>query len=217
LLGSFDEIVQPLTPVSDVTSASVQTIAFPDRVSQIVRKANKLEATLEAERAAKRARRIENNILSASGSTAGTPGPGTPGTLGDRAPDLKAPTKKELKASLKAKASDAQQHTATNDTLNAQFGGAFGKKTPTWLSKGTGSTNTGFTPQKRPNASSQAQSQGGGTSAAKAITGGRFGDWREDKENGAGVQLRDIVAVLEPEPKEKKALARALNKLNSKK
>ena len=37
----------------------------------------------------------------------------------------------------------------------------------------------------------------------------RLGTWREDKEKGRGVQIRDWVAVLEVDGRERKALQRA--------
>ena len=52
--------------------------------------------------------------------------------------------------------------------------------------------------------------------AGQAQKKAQFGEFREDKEAGAGIQMRDVVLVLEPESKEKKALAKAFTKLSSK-
>ena len=42
-----------------------------------------------------------------------------------------------------------------------------------------------------------------------------FGQFREDKETGSGIQLRDVVSVLEHDGKEKKALQRAYSRLGA--
>lgn len=40
-----------------------------------------------------------------------------------------------------------------------------------------------------------------------------FGEFREDRETGSGIQLRDIVSILESDGKEKKALQRAYGRM----
>lgn len=158
----------------------------------------------------------------------GISAPGTPsGLLGERAPDVevkKGITKKEAKRQAEAKATEAQQHAATNKTMNMALGlggGAlFGGKTISWLAgKGDQSSRSGFPVPPRVNTSNKGESrnpaQAGSSGAGGQLPSGKrkFGDFREDKETGAGIQLRDLVSVLEADGKEKKALARAYSKL----
>ena len=164
----------------------------------------------------------------ADSASLGTSGPGTPsGLLGERAPDVdvkKGITKKEAKRQADAKATEAQQHAATNRTSNMAlgFGGGslFGGKKISWLAgKGDQSGSNGFPVPPRVNTSNKGESRNP-TLAGSAGAGGqlpsgnrKYGDFREDKETGAGIQLRDLVSVLETDGKEKKALARAYSKL----
>ena len=148
-------------------------------------------------------------------------GPGIPATIGERTPDvdLKKGSKKDQKRQADAKATEAQQHAATNDTMNMQLGT---KKKPSWMTSGRNTTSSGgFPVPSRVNTNLGAQSRpasgtvanGSGVYAPKKT---QFGDFREDKETGAGIQMRDVVLVLEPESKEKKSLSKALTKLRSK-
>ena len=164
----------------------------------------------------------------ADSASGGTSAPGTPsGLLGERAPDVevkKGITKKEAKRQADAKATEAQQHAATNKTMNMAlgFGGGslFGGKKISWLAgKGDQSGSNGFPVPPRVNTSNKGESRNaalaGSSGAGGQLPSGKrkFGDFREDKETGAGIQLRDLVSVLETDGKEKKALARAYSKL----
>ena len=42
-----------------------------------------------------------------------------------------------------------------------------------------------------------------------------FGQFREDRETGSGIQLRDVIPVLEHDGKEKRALQRAYGRLGA--
>ena len=158
-----------------------------------------------------------------SGSASlGTPAPGTLGLLGERAPDAdskKGISKKEQKRQAEAKVTEAQQHARTNDGIKMALG-AIGKKL-SWMQKDTPSSSNGFPVQSKTAPRSQVRiSSGSGTGigevSGQSVQGvRRYGDFREDKETGAGIQMRDVVSVLEPEPKEKRALARAFAKLGS--
>ena len=187
------------------------------------------ERSIEEERASKRSKRTVNGLLSGevsrSGSISGaTAAPGTPGIIGERAPDVdvKKLSKKDQKKQADSKATEAQQHAATNQTLKMQLGGSFGKKQPSWLTntKSTPSPS-GFPVQSRTNASNQLQGKsasGTGPNGAGGLPQNKrqFGEFREDKEGGAGIQMRDVVMVLDPDSKEKKALVKAYVRMNSK-
>lgn len=186
-----------------------------------IRKSLQSERTFEEERAAKRSKRAVNGLLSGEGArtgsfSMGTPGSGTAGLLGERAPEVegnrKSTSKKEQRKQADAKASEAQQHVATTNTMRLALG-SFGKKMPSWMTKDPPGGSAFSVP--KPNSSSQSNSRvsGSGGSQTGKI---KFGNFREDKEDGRGIQLRDIVMVLEPEPKEKRSLARAYDKMSSK-
>ena len=167
------------------------------------------ERDFEEERLRKRRNRQEGGTVSRAGSVI----PGTPGSI---APDPmeKAPTKKEQKKKAEAKVNEAANHAAANVTT-AQFlgggGGLFGKKKKySWM---TGSTSGTSTPAK-------IMTQGlPGTPSGQVVNAGRerltnegvrrLGTWREDKEKGTGIQIRDWITVLEEDGREKRALQRA--------
>lgn len=158
--------------------------------------------------------------------------PGTPGSI---APENieKMTTKKDLKKKAEARVSEAASHAAANVTT-AQFlgggGGLFGKKkkyswmNPTPISGGNsgfaaGSSNSQKRPVSGVGVSSATAASGiSGISPVERLTGEgsrRLGTWREDREKGAGVQLRDWITVLEQDGHEKKALQLAYMKLDN--
>ncbi|KAF4473157.1 tpa inducible [Fusarium agapanthi] len=153
----------------------------------------------------------------ATTSRAGSVAPGTPGAVAPEAP--KAMTKKEMKKNQQMKAAEIDSHQSQNTTssLFAGFGGKgglFGKKkagkTYDWMTRGSGAS----TPTR--NVSGAGKGPGGlGAAPAPAnmamTTEGRnrLGTWREDKEKGRNIQLRDWVSVLERDGREGKALQKA--------
>ncbi len=154
--------------------------------------------------------------------------------LGERAPDVKAPTKKAAKKEAEAKATEAQQHQNTNATVDMALSGSgarnlFGKKKGySWLNKKPNAGQmTGFPVPSKLNTAVKPDgvaSGGGGHNPVGGVpngtylppTGRRIGEWREDRERGAGIQLRDLVSVLEADGKEKRVLAKLYSKLSSK-
>ena len=144
--------------------------------------------------------------------------PGTPGSV---APEgEKAPTKKETKKQQAAKTAEANNHANQNLTSSmfAGLGGTgklFGNKkkgkTYDWMNVGRGGSG----------ASTPAKGTGGkaGPTGTPGPQGGnmplttearnRLGTWREDKEKGKNIQLRDWVAVLENDGRETQALQKA--------
>lgn len=237
--GSYSSSNKLPTPISDGTKSLLPTISFPNTLAQTLRNMSQADRTAEETRLTKRARRTTGATLSAEGSRSGstplgTPGSGTSsGLLGERAPDVKVTNKKAAKKEAEAKATEAQQHQNTNATVSMALGGGggarnlFGKKKGgySWLDKKPGAGQmAGFPVPSKLNTAvkadagmSGASGSGGGVANGSFLPPGgkRIGEWREDKERGAGIQLRDLVSVLEADGKEKSVLARLYSKLSS--
>lgn len=164
------------------------------------------DSSYESKRERKRTKRSANAILGeGAGTEAADSTPSTP--IPERAPsfDRKTMSKKEAKKMMDTKASEAQQHQqsvetarlATNSMLSGRMFGA--KKTYSWLKPGGASS--GFSSPSRPNPPStptggveKASRTGEPTPAGQTK---RLGTWREDQEKGAGIQVRDILFMLE--------------------
>lgn len=175
------------------------------------------ERTAEEERLAKRRRRAAAAAASADSGISGSVAPDPSATgAGQRAPEpdlKKTGTKKEQRKKDEAKATEAQQHAATNKTMNMALGlgGAMGGKKLSWMTGGA-SGSGGSSSFSRPNAMNpaiRAPSKATGPPGSSLPVGRKWGEFREDRETGAGIQLRDIASVLENDGKEKKALAKA--------
>ncbi|KAG6033721.1 hypothetical protein E4U41_006813 [Claviceps citrina] len=186
----------------------------------------------EWEEARLRRRQKRNDGTADVGVTSSRSGSMAPGTPGSVAPDSDKPmTKKEMKKHQTLKAAEANSHANQNMTSSmfAGLGGKgnlFGKKktgkTYDWLNAGRGgsgtSTPTKFTPggpggMKGPNGA-----PGTPTAPSLALTTegrNRLGTWREDKEKGKNIQLRDWVVVLERDGREVKALQQAYVRLDA--
>lgn len=134
------------------------------------------------------------------------PGSGASTPIGEKAPsiDKKGLTKKEAKKLIDAKASEAQQHQqsvetarmATNSMLSGRMFGA--KKSYSWLNRGSAAGSGFSTPSRVNTATPTAGSEKAGRSGEPApAPAKRLGSWREDKAKGAGIQVRDIVFMLE--------------------
>jgi hypothetical protein len=179
-----------------------------------------LRATAIKEREYEEAR-LRKRMARTSGD--GTPRQGSvvPGTPGSVAPESieKAPTKKEQKKKAEAKVNEAASHAAAN-TTTAQFLGAgtglFGKKKKySWMTGGGGGGSaSGTSTPGRIMTQGLPGTPGGAvaSSAPEKLTADgarRLGTWREDKEKGKGIQIRDWITVLEEDGHEKKALQKA--------
>lgn len=155
-----------------------------------------------------------------SQSRSGSVAPGTPGSV---APDPeKAMTKKEMKKNQAMKAAEANSHANQNMTSSmfAGLGGKgslFGKKksgkTYDWMNVGRGGSGTS-TPTRATPGSGKGPNGAPGTPTSTNVamtTEGRnrLGTWREDKEKGKNIQLRDWVTILERDGREPKALQHA--------
>lgn len=167
------------------------------------------EREFEEQRLRKRKLRLEGGGASRTGSMV----PGTPGTVAPE-PMEKAPTKKEQKKKADAKVNEAANNAAANATTTQFLGGGSGlfgkKKKYSWM---TGSASGTSTPAKIMTQGLPGTPSGPVASPApeRLTKEGvrRLGSWREDKEKGVGIQLRDWITVLEEDGREKKALQRA--------
>lgn len=192
----------------------------PRNLMEAVRDGAKTDRDAEEARLQKRQKRLNPESVPA-GSRAGSTAPGTPGV--GAAPEAeaaaKAPSKKELKkGAAAARLAEASSTASTNQTLSTLMGG-FGrkKKEYSWMKKSGSGANT-------PRASAGEASSASAGDAAKVpekttLTSDprypRLGTWREDKEKGKGIQLRDWVAALELDGIEAKAIQEAYLKLDS--
>ncbi|KAF7559120.1 hypothetical protein G7046_g5046 [Stylonectria norvegica] len=209
-------------------AAALENSAAPTKLPKIashmtttMREMARQEREWEEARLRKRQKRRDG--IPDSGTTTSRSGSVAPGTPGSVAPEPeKALTKKELKKNQALKAAEANSHANQNITSSmfAGLGGKgnlFGKKktgkTYDWMNVGRGGSGTS-TPTR--NAPGPGKGAGGLTGAAAAAnlaltTEGRnrLGTWREDKEKGRNIQLRDWVTVLERDGREHKALQKA--------
>ncbi|KAJ5586602.1 hypothetical protein N7450_006389 [Penicillium hetheringtonii] len=185
------------------------------------------ETSSENRRAAKRTKRSTNAILGEgtgvrsdsvdlNGSAPSTP-------IADRAPsfDKKTMTKKEVKKMMDNKASEAQQHQqsvetarlATNSMLSGRMFGA--KKSYSWLKPG--GSSSGFSSPSRPapptpTPGAEKSSAGKPGEPAANQSKRRLGTWREDQEKGAGIQVRDILFMLEADGRGTKHVQKGYSK-----
>ena len=172
-------------------------------VVQALQQTMKQDSIDEEKRLAKRTERRAKKAAAEGGVLEGA---GTPGTLSDVAPNIDT-----KKAPKKGKAADnvsqAQQLNALNNTTQMALGG---KKMPSWMSGASKGPSNPYL--ARPNTSVKKETTSGmagsGNSVPKNLA---FGELREDKEGGKGIQLRDLILVLEQNVKgmEKRALQRA--------
>ncbi|CAM1504180.1 Fc.00g017710.m01.CDS01 [Cosmosporella sp. VM-42] len=183
----------------------------------------------EWEEARLRKRQKRKDGIPDSGITTSRAGSVALGTPGSVAPEPeKALTKKEMKKNQALKAAEANSHANQNMT-SSMFaglggkGGLFGKKktgkTYDWMNVGRGGSGTS-TPTRNTGGAGKGGGAGAGAAAPAnmALTTegrNRLGTWREDKEKGRNIQLRDWVSVLERDGREPKALQRAYMHLDA--
>ena len=187
---------------------------------EAVRDGAKVDRDVEEERLRKRQKRL-NPEAAPTGSRAASAAPGTPGA--GAAPETetaaKAPSKKELKkGAAAARLAEASSTASTNQTLNTLMGG-FGrkKKEYSWMKKSGGGAGT-----PKASAGEPSSAAAGGMPKAPEKTSltsdpryPRLGTWREDKEKGKNIQLRDWVTALEMDGIEVRAIQDAFLKLDA--
>lgn len=231
--AEWQDVAQPLGPATgnaitpskrphaDAETAPSKPTA--DRYRGLVGK----ETSSENRRAAKRTKRSTNAILgegagmrSDSADFTGS-APSTP--IAERAPsfDKKSMTKKEAKKMQDSKASEAQQHQqsvetarlATNSMLSGRMFGA--KKSYSWLKPG--GSSSGFSSPARPapptpTPGAEKSSSGRSGEPANGQSKRRLGTWREDQEKGAGIQVRDVLFMLEADGRGTKHVQKGYSK-----
>ena len=191
-----------------------------------MRDAAKQEREWEEARLRRRQKRQEGGVdISNTPSRSNSIAPGTPGAV---APEPeKQLTKKELKKNQALKAAEANNH-ANQNLTSSMFAGLGGKsslfgkkkagKTYDWMNVGRSGSGTS-TPTKTsggPKGSLPgASTPNPGPQALTTEGRNRLGTWREDKEKGRNIQLRDWVNVLERDGRELKALQDAYIALDS--
>ncbi|KAL5606655.1 hypothetical protein BROUX41_003051 [Berkeleyomyces rouxiae] len=194
-----------------------------NHIIQTVRETGRSEREWEERRLRRRnARLAGTSDTSGSQARAGSVAPGA--SAGSNALDKKdGGVKKEPKRGSKmAEASHASQNQTSS--MFAGFGAAgnlFGKKrkgkTYDWMNAGAGG---GGGAGGRSGTTTPGKSSGGNAPATPAPltsdTGrNRLGTWREDKEKGRMIQLRDWVAVLTDDGLDSRAIQVTLDKLDS--
>lgn len=185
---------------------------------EAVRDNAKSDRDAEDARLLKRQKRL-NPEPAQAGSRAGSVAPGTPGGTAPEETPAKAPSKKELKkGAAAARLAEASSTANTNQTLSTLMGG-FGrkKKEYSWLQK---SGSTPGTPRASATEASSSAAAGAARPPEKqSLTPDprypRLGTWREDKEKGKNIQLRDWVTALEMDGIEARAIQDAYMKLDS--
>ncbi|KAK4188795.1 hypothetical protein QBC35DRAFT_381714 [Podospora australis] len=190
-------------------------------VNAAVRHGGTVDRDAEEARLRKRQKRL-NPEAAQAGSRAGSAVPGTPGTAAPEGEAVKTPSKKELKkGAAAARLAEASSTANANQTLSALMGvGGFGrkKKQYNWMKSAGSGPST-------PRANSTDAGTPGTGGAAKGVPEKttltqdgrmpRLGTWREDKEKGKNIQLRDLVTVLEIDGLQPRELQDAYDKLDN--
>lgn len=207
---------------SNPADAPVQrTISFQGTLTVHLRNLASAEKSAEEARIKKREARKRAAEANSTDDTAALPADAIANGIAEAA----KVTKKELakQAKEKANASEAQLHSTTNQTAAMMaLGGK--KKKYNWMTGGAAEMPTnrfakpGPSGTVTPVAKVETGSGGPTTPGAGAVVGKEevekaveWGDWRETESKA--VEMRDWVAVLERDGKEKKGLERALLKL----
>ncbi|PNS17384.1 hypothetical protein CAC42_7067 [Sphaceloma murrayae] len=206
-----------------------ETVAFtstlPSHLSSLAISEHSAEAARikrRAERAAKAALAPPTGPDTEPGTSPATPVPGTPAPatpVSNESPSAsvapeKPLTKKEREKLAKGNQSEAVQHKNANSTAAMQLG--FGKKAKkySWMTGGAGAAGP-TNPFAKPAKAERREGTSGEVKKEKKGLGRerRYGSWREDGEGGRGVQLRDLVVVMERDGRGRRARELALLRL----
>ncbi|KAF1965487.1 hypothetical protein BU23DRAFT_561041 [Bimuria novae-zelandiae CBS 107.79] len=197
------------TPPNDVPPAKQPTIQFIHNPVVTVLKRKMLDdERFEAARIAKRQKRLQGDAAKATDTPAAVP-----------ALSLDKPiTKKERDRINKGNNTDEAVHQRANETAALALGGR--KKKYSWLTPGAGGGSGAATP--RGNTGPSGTASGTATpavaqqdAALKAKKREFRGGDLEKGTDGAQIQLRDLIHVLELDGKERKALAQILVRMRS--
>ncbi|KAJ3490889.1 hypothetical protein NLG97_g5695 [Lecanicillium saksenae] len=209
----------------EVNSKPAKLPKISSYMTVTMRELAKQEREWEEARLRRRQKRKDGTIESTTaGSRSGSIAPGTPGTF---APESdKAMTKKEQKKNQALKAAEANSHANQNMTSSMFAGlggksGLFGKskrKTYDWMNVGRGGSGASTPTKSAADGSKPMNGMSPASPSAMALTTegrNRLGTWREDKEKGKNIQLRDWITVLERDGREGPALQQAYLQLDS--
>lgn len=220
--GTADHYVGPSdASVAQPSSVDAKIAQIPstNHLASAIREAGRGDRSLEEARLRKRQRRL--NPEAATGpSRAGSAAPLTPGSVAPE-PEIKAPSKKELKKGAAARLTEASSTATANQTLQHLMGGFGGRKKGkqyAWMTAGTSGAST-------PTRGASAQDTAGVPLATPGAKGpektnftpdGRYrlGSWREDGDKGRNIQLRDWVTALEFDGTDVRAIQDAYMKLD---
>ncbi|KAK4224976.1 hypothetical protein QBC38DRAFT_281606 [Podospora fimiseda] len=175
----------------------------------------KRERDIEEQRLRKRQKRL-NPDAAQTASRAGSAAPGTPSAA---APEVepKAPTKKELKKGAARAALEASTANVTTTVTSFLGMGKKKRKEYSWMTSGSGPSTPRASGAQDPGTPSSAGGAKGGIPEKTTLTQDgkiRLGTWREDKEKGKNIQLRDWITVLERDSHDKKAIQDIYDKLD---
>ncbi|KAI9711339.1 MAG: hypothetical protein M1820_002326 [Bogoriella megaspora] len=197
---------------------------------------DKLRAVSTAEREAEKVRlknrKARQGAAAADGSTPGSSAPNGIGNTGSPAEDALMPelkgafklTKKEKERQKRESHNEEVAHASANKVAQtAAFGKSMSKYS--WMQSGSGAGSGASTPRGGLGVGTS-RGVAPATLAGKASEAGkvddgvrgrekRWGEWREDGEKGAGIQIRDWVGALEKDGKERRSLSLALARMNS--
>lgn len=200
------------TPPSDVSPAPQATIQFTaNPIVNALKRRIQEDEKYEAARIAKRQKRLQGNSASQD----------TPIAAPTSFPD-KPITKKERDRLNKAGNTEEAVHKRANETAAMALGMKKGKKAKySWMDIGNGGGSGAATPRGNPSTGGSAS--GTATPAAAQTDRGPSANKRvfqggdlEKSEEGAKIQLRDLVHVLELEGKERKALVQIIARMRAK-
>jgi hypothetical protein len=206
----------------------LNTISFPNEVAKSLRSLAQRERDAEESWLSRRSSKLQKPPNSAEGGNTSSAGPGTPapgspasGLLGERAPEVDSGRRASAKEQRKQQASKLEefnQHRSANSTANMMLGGGglFGKgkkKQYAWMTSG-GVGSTPGSPRLNTAMAGSPGLEGAGIGGGTFGPGKRIGEWREDREKGTGVQLRDWINALETDGREKRALVKSYARLS---
>ncbi|KAF2815702.1 uncharacterized protein BDZ99DRAFT_376991 [Mytilinidion resinicola] len=198
------------SPPTESPPSPKATVQIPNNLASTLKKLAARDRRYEQERLERRAKRQKVSLTPAGAS------PTVPGTpSGDVMAEMKPLSKKERDRLSKIDQSQDVLHRNANATASLALGG--GKKKYSWMTGGAKPA----TPS-RINTGVGAGSTSGGSGGTGPVVDRllvardrKFGSFREDETKGRGIQLRDIIHVLDYDGKERKTLMRTLARLKS--
>jgi Transcription initiation factor TFIID component TAF4 family len=179
-----------------------------------------MQELAKADRQAEDARRAKRAKRNATGN----PNDATPSaeTVAEAeilaaAQDSERKTTKKERKQAETRLSEAQQHKSANEAARMAFGGALAgrlggkKKNYSWMTAGASGTSTPTRPTG--SATTSATNTPAQEKARSQAKEKRFGTWDEDKD--PGIQLRDVLPVLETDAMAPRAYIRGCEKLEA--